>query len=372
MKLKLDTDKTYAIALEGGGAKGAYEIGAWIAFKECGIKFNAVSGTSVGALNGALMVMGDIDRAVKVWKDIRLSQVIQVSAEEEKDLKKVLSGDVEFSDIDELIPQALDIIKNRGLDVTPLRQWIKEMVDEKALKESPVELYVTTVSLSELKPLEIKINDLPTEEICDMLLASAYHPTFRLEKLGGKLYADGGLMDTLPLHALVSRGYKDIIAVRIPGHGRERRFKMPDDVNLTVIDTEFDLGGVLNFDAQQARRDMSIGYYDTMRVLFGLYGRRFCIERTMSEREALAALIDRLYDEESEFGLRALCEKELPRIAKKLDAEKESYYDILIKLMEREAELLNIEPLNIYTDRELLFLIEEAEGEDGGIDVFEL
>lgn len=29
MQLKLDTSKTYAIALEGGGAKGAYEIGAW-------------------------------------------------------------------------------------------------------------------------------------------------------------------------------------------------------------------------------------------------------------------------------------------------------------------------------------------------------
>ncbi len=370
MKLKLDTEKTYAIALEGGGAKGAYEVGAWIALKESGIKFNAVSGTSVGALNGALMVMGDIDRAINVWKDIRLTQVIQLSAEEEKELKKVLSGEVEFSDIDDLIPQALEIIKNRGLDVAPLRQWIKEMVDEKAIKESPVELYVTTVSLSELKPLEIKINELPAEEICDMLLASAYHPTFRLEKLGGKFYADGGLMDTLPLHALVSNGYKNIIAVRILGHGRERRFKMPDDVQLTVVDTDFDLGGVLNFDAKQARRDMSIGYYDTMRVLYGLYGRRFCIDRSMSEREALAVLIDRLYDEESQLGLRALCEKELPRIARKLDAEKESYYDILIKLMEREAELLNIEPLKIYTDRELLRLIKETEGDNGRAGIY--
>ena len=33
MQLKLDTSKTYAIALEGGGAKGAYEIGAWKALE---------------------------------------------------------------------------------------------------------------------------------------------------------------------------------------------------------------------------------------------------------------------------------------------------------------------------------------------------
>ena len=37
MQLKLDTSKTYAIALEGGGAKGAYEIGAWKALEEAGL-----------------------------------------------------------------------------------------------------------------------------------------------------------------------------------------------------------------------------------------------------------------------------------------------------------------------------------------------
>ena len=34
MELKLDTSKTYAIALEGGGAKGAYEIGVWKALEQ--------------------------------------------------------------------------------------------------------------------------------------------------------------------------------------------------------------------------------------------------------------------------------------------------------------------------------------------------
>ena len=33
---KLDNSKTYAIALEGGGAKGAYEIGVWRALDEAG------------------------------------------------------------------------------------------------------------------------------------------------------------------------------------------------------------------------------------------------------------------------------------------------------------------------------------------------
>ena len=63
MELKLDKSKTYAIALEGGGARGAYQIGAWRALVEAGIRFNAVSGTSVGSLNGAMMAMRDLKKA---------------------------------------------------------------------------------------------------------------------------------------------------------------------------------------------------------------------------------------------------------------------------------------------------------------------
>ena len=94
-------------------------------------------------------------------------------------------------------------------------------MDAHKIKTSDVDFYVSTVSLTDRKGLEVHVNELPENEICDMLLASAYHPSFRLEKLGGKFYADGGFVDTLPLHALVEAGYKDIIAVRIPGLGVE-------------------------------------------------------------------------------------------------------------------------------------------------------
>ena len=38
MELKLDINKEYGLVLEGGGAKGAYQIGAWKALKEAGIR----------------------------------------------------------------------------------------------------------------------------------------------------------------------------------------------------------------------------------------------------------------------------------------------------------------------------------------------
>ena len=202
----------------------------------------------------------------------------------------------------------------------------------------------------------MKVNDLPEDQICDMLLASAYHPTFKLEKLGGKFYTDGGFVDTLPLHALVTNGYKDIIAVRIPGIGHNRRFKMPDDVNVTYIATNADLGGVLNFDAEQSRRDMAIGYLDAKRVLYGLYGKHYYIERSMTDREALNMLLDSL---ETGMKLRQFCERDLPRVARHLDAEGD-YYELLIAVLEDAAEKQNIDNMRIYKDTELVAKLEES------------
>lgn len=356
MELKIDNSKTYAIALEGGGAKGGYEIGVWQALDEAGIKYNAVSGTSVGALNGGLMAMRDLPRAIDAWNNMKLGKVIELDEEQEENLSRAFNGDIGLDDVQRLIPEALEIIKNRGLDVAPLRAWVREVVDAKAIKESDVELYIATVSITDRKALEVKVNDLPENQICDMLLASAYHPTFKLEKLGGKFYTDGGFVDTLPLHALVTNGYKDIIAVRIPGIGHNRRFKMPDDVNVTYIATNADLGGVLNFDAEQSRRDMAIGYLDAKRVLYGLYGKHYYIERSMTDREALNMLLDSL---ETGVNLRQFCERDLPRVARHLDAEGD-YYELLIAVLEDAAAKQDIDNMRIYKDTELVAKLEES------------
>ena len=69
MEPVIDISKEYGLVLDGGGARGAYQIGAWKALVEAGVKFNAVAGTSVGALNGALICMGDIEKAEGIWRE---------------------------------------------------------------------------------------------------------------------------------------------------------------------------------------------------------------------------------------------------------------------------------------------------------------
>lgn len=41
------------VVLSGGGSKGAYEIGVWKALRKLNVKYDIVTGTSVGALNAA-------------------------------------------------------------------------------------------------------------------------------------------------------------------------------------------------------------------------------------------------------------------------------------------------------------------------------
>jgi predicted acylesterase/phospholipase RssA len=65
------SDKRVGLVLGGGGAKGAYQIGVWKALREKGFaKFDVIAGTSVGALNGALVANGDVAAAERVWREI--------------------------------------------------------------------------------------------------------------------------------------------------------------------------------------------------------------------------------------------------------------------------------------------------------------
>ena len=56
------------IALEGGGAKGAFHIGVVQACMECGLwPPAAIGGTSIGAINGAMLAQGDFHKARELW-----------------------------------------------------------------------------------------------------------------------------------------------------------------------------------------------------------------------------------------------------------------------------------------------------------------
>ena len=355
MELKLDKNRTYALAMEGGGAKGAYEIGCWQALQEAGIDFNAVSGTSVGALNGAMMAMDDLEKAKEVWLNIRFSQVMAVDDEA---MRKLLQPGLKGDDLRSLASSLHEIISNKGFDVTPLRKLMEEVVDEDAIRASRRELFIITYSLSERQELELRARDLKDPgEIRDMLLASAYLPGFRNEELRGKRYTDGGVRDAVPLHILVEEGYKDIIVIRMNGFGRQRNVKIPPDVNLSTVAPVRDLGGVLNFDVEQSSFDMKCGYYDTQRLLYGLSGQLYYIDREWDEARAYRFLLEQvravLHSYDRTANLHEINEVLLPRLENQVKAAGD-YYDVMLSLLEAAATEAAIEPFRIYTEEQLI------------------
>ena len=366
MELRLDTSVKYGIVLEGGGARGAYQIGAWKALKEAGIAIGGISGASVEALNGALMCMDDLDRACHIWENLTYSKVMNVS---DALIEKFRSKDLEIQDFQELGSAVGKALKDGGLDVTPLKDLIEETVDEERIRASERELFVITYSLTDWKKVVINIKELSDGEMSDALLASAYFPAFKREKLGGKRYMDGGSADNVPIEPLLERGYKNLIVIRIYGLGRdsERFLEIPEDVAVYHIAPRQDLGGILEFSGKKARKLMTLGYYDAMRSLYGLEGRSYYLDasggetyyfdRMMSELELLKLYIRPVMEEEdweNLAGYRSFTEQIFPHLARKLGLKEDwDYRDLYLTVLEEMAKKLRVNRFHIYTAQEL-------------------
>jgi len=157
MELKLDLSREYGLVLEGGGAKGAYQIGAWKALREAGVKIKGVAGVSVGSLNGALICMDDLERAEEIWKNIEYSHVMAVNNETIKALKEKDFKNLNFP---ELLSSGFQIVKDGGFDIAPLKSLIEEVVgDEEKLRNSKRELFAVTYSVSDRKELAVDIRN---------------------------------------------------------------------------------------------------------------------------------------------------------------------------------------------------------------------
>ena len=336
MRPLLDLTKEYGLVLDGGGARGAYQIGAWKALKEAGVKISAVAGTSVGALNGALICMDDLEKAEKIWSEMEFSRVMSV---DDDWMRQFFQGEQKLGDI---LAELGRVFRDGGVDAAPLRKLIHENVDEEKIRGCGKEFFIVTFSLTDMKELELSVSDIPEGRLEDFLLASAYLVGFKNEPMeDGKRYIDGGIFNNVPADVLVEKGYTDLIEVRIYGPGREPRVSLPEDGEMYQIGPRVKLGSIIEFDRERSRQNMKIGYYDAKRMLYGLEGIIYYIEQ-----EHLDAWYERRMRDLTELEKRALA------IVLKLPVsgtDKELYMGML----EAAAKFLRIPKYRIYKVDEL-------------------
>lgn len=192
----------------------------------------------------------------------------------------------------EAVKEAFRHMSEGGVDVTPLKDMLDKVVDEEKIRNSPVDIFIKTFSVDEMKELDIDLKEVEPGQMKDFLLASAYiFPLFKNEKLHGKMYIDGGAINNVPLDSLVDRGYENIIMIRIFGIGREKRVKIPEETDLLTVEPRVNLGNIIDFNPKKSVRNMKIGYYDAKRMVYGLKGKIYYIEENQEECYYLKQLV---------------------------------------------------------------------------------
>jgi len=355
----------YGIVLQGGGTKGSYHIGVWKALRELGIEIGAVTGTSIGALNGAFIAQNRFDQALEVWENIKVNDVLDADQEVYKDF---MTLDINLDKADQYFAYFRRVVQDKGLDIAPLRKLIETHLDETVLRASDIDFGLVTVSLTDMKPLELFVEDIPKGKLTDYLLASSFLPGFKAQELDGKRFLDGGMYDNLPINLIAQKGYKDIIAVEMDSMGLKQKVRA-EDLNITRISPSGDVGMMLQFDPELAKRNIQMGYLDTMKT-FGKYeGMNYFFETLPDEDVFLNSILeikdDDIIEMAKDLGIyegnpkRILFEKLVPEMADIFNLDlKDGYREIFITMIEYLGQELGIERLKVYDFRafeELVF-----------------
>lgn len=259
------------IALAGGGARGAYQIGAWKALKEHNIfdKIEAFSGASVGSLNAVLFAMGDYNLAFKTWMSLDKDSLFNL---EKHILKRVFKEKLNFL--------------NRGVYSTRrLEKLLSETVDFSKIKEK--EVYVASTHLgtekstffdllnvnykhffkSDQQVVYTNINDAKEEDKGKLLLASCAIPVaFKPIEIEHETYYDGGLLDNTPYQPLIDAGCDTIIVIDLFTFSSMRVKKITDATVYTLYPKK-SLRGILDFNHKFIERRFNLGYEDMNKLL---------------------------------------------------------------------------------------------------------
>ena len=248
----------YGLALEGGGAKGSYEIGAYVALRKLGFKFNAVAGTSIGSLNAALIAQGNIRLAKRLWLNAD-SDIVGIN----KDIV-ALSKNFKISKDNIILTfnEFKKLIKNKN-------------INEKYVRNSKMKYGLVTVRLNYLKPLELTIDEIEEGKLSEYIMASSYLPIFKMNKIiDDSYYFDGGISNNLPISILERLGCDKIVAIRIDGIGRRKR-KTNSNTKIIEISPSKNTGSIILFDNNDIVNNYYMGYFDTLSYFKKLDGFKY-------------------------------------------------------------------------------------------------
>lgn len=246
-----DSDR-YALCLGGGGGKGAYQLGVYRALSEYGLmeKVDAISGTSIGAINAVLFACNDPDRCDDAWRQIHFETVFDVDPA---------------------------LLFNDKLGFLSRKEMLKLMgsyLDYDKLSSGIPKIYASIAECVQDGPKNaeyIELSGKDKEEINTVVMASSTLPLlYESVTYNGKEYCDGGLADNLPVKPLYDAGYSHIIVCGLNPDSKKDLSAYPD-ADILEIYPSVNLGdlidGTLDFSANSMKFRNMLGYRDAIRAI---------------------------------------------------------------------------------------------------------
>ena len=318
-----------ALVLAGGGARGSYQVGVWRALTELGWNPQIITGTSVGSLNGAMFAMDLYETARDMWTSIRSQDVMELPEE--------------TRNLTELHQFLRDVVRAGGMDVTPLEEIVERVLDEDALRASPIRFGLVTVEKRGLKPRELPLEEIPKGKVKDYLLASAAcFPALRAKQIDGVQFLDGGYRDNMPTGLAQKMGAEELVCVDLEGVG----ITLPNRTGLptTMVRSYWELGDILHFDPDTARRNIELGYYDTLRAFGRLRGCAYAVAKNEQTAQDAAAFRQRF-----DVVQKAVKAKYPVTLTADLALKLANMQDAELAPLEAAAEDVGVDPTRYYT-----------------------
>lgn len=253
-----------ALVLSGGGARGAYQMGVWKALRRLNKKFDIVTGTSIGALNGMMYAQKNYYKCLNIWKKVDF---------------KELFNDFELKEEKEVFKKYVGKALKGGIDTTKVQKIIYDNYKPNRLYNSKINFGVVAYNLTNKKVVYATKENTNPKKLKEYILASATcFPVFKPTKIGKNTFIDGAYYDNMPINLAVELGAEEILAVDLDSIGIMRKLKYKN-VSVECIRPTSKLEPLLMFEPKAIRRMINLGYNDAMKFYNKLEGKTYTFKK---------------------------------------------------------------------------------------------
>ena len=271
--------KHIGLVLCGGGAKGAYQVGVFKVLEELEIanEIKMISGSSIGALNGALYLMYSADEIDQIWQQCNWTAIFGVSKENIKKVNQI----VHRVNTRQMSPffGAINMVgvanqtglplQRRGFEKV-LRQYLKPSI----IQKQSIDLIVSCGKVNSKQLAYFNLNHQSPKKMQDILFATTavpmlYNPVY----IDNSYYCDPMKYERAPLAPLLKSDCETIIIVYL-NRGQCLGRKEINGKRLIEIAPSRDLGtgiyGSFDFRKSVIENSIELGGNDAYRILYNV------------------------------------------------------------------------------------------------------